>query len=203
MKLNPKQRGNRKSLKIARELVSRYKESSEQIKFSILVWGPGPGNEEARAIFEKRKDIRDRLIAMGMDAFFSEDIAVPLDSMGRPVPSDLAEMLQANKLDLVINIAASYGSLLEAQKIGDKLLHRCLIWLPEGAKGGFASGMISFLQNLGLEPLFFNNSDISSCVLSLSAEDWVEGLRVNEISMDLELKAIQNMKIRRDGGSLQ
>jgi hypothetical protein len=201
--LNPKQRGNKKTLRIAHEIVSRYRESSEQIKFSILVWGPGSGNEEAREIYNKRKEISHRLNERGMNAFFSEDIQPLKDSLGKLVPFDVSEMLQVNQIDLVINVVGSPGSLLEAQKINTKLLHRCLIWLPEAAKGGFASAMIGFLENLGLGPLYFNDSDIKACVLALSAEDWVEGLRVNEIGLELETKMIQDVRIRRDGGRLQ
>jgi hypothetical protein len=201
--LNPKQRGNKKTLKVAREISSRYRESSEQIKFEILVWGPGSQSEQTQEIYDKRKQIRDRLNAMGMNAFFSEDIESLRDAGGKPVPFDVSEMLQVNQIDLVVNIAGSPGSLLETQKISTKLLHRCLIWLPQSAKGGFASGMIGFLKNLGQEPLYFDDSYIKACVLTLSAEDWVEGLRVNEVGLELELKMIQDIRIRRDGGRVQ
>jgi hypothetical protein len=201
--LNPKQRGTKKTLEIGREIARRYKESSEQISFKILVWGPGSQSERNRPLYEKRRQIRNLLRANGMEALFSEEIPA-INERGRPLPFDLSEMLQTEVAHLFINLAGSLGSLLEAQQISSKLPpHRCLTWLPVETQSGFASALASYLENLGTPPLYFNDEDVKACVLSLASEDWVEGLRTNEIALQIEEKLIHEMRILRDRRSLQ
>lgn len=133
-----------------------------------------------------------------MQAYFSEDIEV-LDTRGQPLPSDIAELLETEECDLVINIAASFGSTMEAQKFTPQLLHRCLLWFPPDARGGFAAGLISFLESYGMAPLYFDDDDLRSCILTLLSEDWVDRLRMTELGLDIEERRIQEVRIRRKG----
>ena len=49
---------------------------------------------------------------MGHDAFFSEELAVPA------VPTNVLELVQLKKVNLVVNIAALFGSLAEFENYG-------------------------------------------------------------------------------------
>lgn len=131
-----------------------------------------------------------------MEAYFSEEIQV-VDKYGNLVPPDVAELLETGEFDLIINIAASFGSNLEAQKFSPWLLHRCLLWFPPGARSGFAAGLISFLESYGIAPLYFEDEEITSCLMTLFCEDWVERLRMSELTLDVEEKRIQEIRIRR------
>src|SRR3954468_12546141 len=48
-------------------------EKIKKISLSILIWGPGANN--ASAVFQKREEIRRRLIDLGHNAMFSEEFS--------------------------------------------------------------------------------------------------------------------------------
>jgi hypothetical protein len=77
-------------------------------------------------------------------------------------------------VNLVINVAASPGSLAEFENYGVTLGKRLLVFLNEAAKGGFSDTGTrkAFRANGGMDE-FFNESDIESGSLVLAAVDWV------------------------------
>lgn len=156
--------------------------------------GSGQCNKQLSDLYNKRTQIRRLLKSDGMEVFFSEEIT-PLDQNSRPIPFDIAEMIEANKFDLIVNIAGSPGSLLEADRINRKFLLRSLLWMPIEARTGFASVICKFLENEGVAPLYFAQEDVKSCVLTLGSQDWVAGLRVNQVGLALEAKMIQELTI--------
>lgn len=102
--------------------------SSASCKFRVLVWGPAPGSANPAAA--TRLEIRDELKRMGHDAFFSEELAVPA------VPTNVLELVQLKKVNLVVNVASSYGSLAEFENYGVLLGKRHLVFLNEARVEG-------------------------------------------------------------------
>lgn len=140
--------------------------SSASCKFRVLVWGPAHGSANPAAA--TRLEIRDELKRMGHDAFFSEELAVPA------VPTNVLELVQLKKVNLVVNVASSYGSLAEFENYGVLLGKRHLVFLNEAARGGFTdTGTRKVFRANGGTDEFFKEEDISSGVLILAALDWV------------------------------
>jgi hypothetical protein len=135
-------------------------------KFKILVWGPAP--RSGNPAVATRRQIRDELRRMGHDAFFSEEMAVPA------VPTNVAELIHLKHINLVINVAASYGSLAEFENYGVVLGRRHLVFLNDAACGGFTdTGTRRMFRANGGTDEFFKDDDIATGVLVLAALDWV------------------------------
>ncbi len=135
-------------------------------KFKILVWGPASASGNRAAT--KRAQIRDELLKMGHDAFFSEDMVVP------GVPTNILEMLQQRIVHLVIDVAASPGSMAEFENYGVILGKRHLVFLNDAARGGFTdTGTRRLFRAAGGDDEFFSEADLMSCALTLASADWV------------------------------
>jgi len=135
-------------------------------KFKILVWGPTPKSDDAAA--KKRIQVRDELRKMGHEAFFSEEMSVPA------VPTNLVELVHQKMVHLVVNVAASHGSLAEFENFGILLGRRLLLFLNEAARGGFTdTGTRRVFRAAGGDDEFFADDDLKSCALTLAAVDWV------------------------------
>lgn len=135
-------------------------------KFKILVWGPAPGKGSSAEA--KRKEIRDELTKMGHELFFSEDLAVP----GEPI--NIQELVQAQRIHLVINLAASYGSVSEFENYGILLGERNLVFFSKEGAGGFTDqGTRKLFRTAGGFDESFSEDDLKSCALTLAAADWV------------------------------
>ena len=105
---------------------------------------------------------------MGHEVFFSEEMTVP------GVPTNVLESVQLKHINLVINVAASHGSLAEFENYGVLLGKRHLLFLNEAAKGGFTdTGTRRMFRANGGTDEFFTDDDIASGVLALAALDWV------------------------------
>jgi hypothetical protein len=195
--LNPTSHGIRNTINEAKAVRRQYFASVADVRFRILVWGPSENNVEKRNVFEKRRQIRDILREKQQSAYFSEELGNLRDDKGNPLPLDLYELLQTNYFDLVINIADSPGSLMEAERFSLLLKDRLLLWLRSGSQRGFSSGLARSLADIRLPPLYFDDEDIESCILSLASEDWVNGLRSYEVALDIEEKLINQARIRR------
>lgn len=195
--LDPASREFKKAVSVAKEMRGRFLESLAGYRFKILVWGPSEKNVEKAEVFAKRKQIRDALRERGQEAFFSEELPIT-DEVGNPVPINIAEVLQSEYMDLVINIADSTGSLMEAEKLTEGLMHKCLIWLRGDLKG-FQEGLARSLQYLGRPPLYFDTDDLQSCVISKASEDWVHFMRSRELELDILDERIQRSRVRRKG----
>ncbi len=105
---------------------------------------------------------------MGHDAFFSEDMAIP------GVPANVVEQAQQKLVHLVINIAASPGSMAEFENYGIRLGRRHLVFLNAAARGGFTDqGTLQLFRANGGFDEFFKDDDLNSCAVKLAAVDWV------------------------------
>jgi len=135
-------------------------------RFKILVWGPDPKSSTPASM--ARREIRDELRKTGNTALFSEEMNVPA------VPSNVLELIQLKEINLVINVAASYGSLAEFEDYGVILGKRHLVFLNEAARGGFtASGTLRLFRANGGTAEYFDDEDAQSGALVLAALDWV------------------------------
>jgi len=90
------------------------------------------------------------------------------------VPTNVLELVQLKKVNLVVNVAASYGSLAEFENYGVLLGKRHLVFLNDAARGGFTdTGTRKVFRANGGTDEFFKEEDISSGALVLAALDWV------------------------------
>jgi hypothetical protein len=195
--LNPQSRGDKKAIEAAKEIRGRFLESMSGIHFKILVWGPSEANAQKSEVFKKRTQIRDALREKKQEAFFSEELTI-LDEFNNPIPVNLAEILHTEYCDLVINIADSPGSLMEAEKFTETLLLKCLVWLRKG-ESGFALGLARMLASVGRPVLYFDDEDIKSCVMSKASEDWVYNMRMRELGFHILRQRIDESLVRKKG----
>lgn len=186
----------KKALAIATEVRGKFLQSLTGYKFRILIWGPSEQNMSKADIYQKRQQIRDTLREKDQDAFFSEEIPPIPDALGNPLPINVAELFQTEAFDLVINLADSSGSLIEAEKFTEGLLLRCLIWLRRGSRG-FQSGLATQLANIGQPPIYFDDDDIKSCIITLASEDWVHAMRTQEVNWDILEERINQYRLRK------
>ena len=194
--INPKARGTRHVISEAKAIRQQYLTSLAEVRFKILVWGPSEKNAEKKEVFEKRQQVRDILRTKGQSAYFSEELGSLRDENGNTLPVDVYELLQTDYFHLVIDIADSPGSLMEAERFAHLLTDRLLLWLSRDTQRGFSSGLARSLADIRLPPLYFDKEDIDSCILTLASEDWVNGLRSHEVALDVEEKLIAQARIR-------
>jgi hypothetical protein len=84
------------------------------------------------------------------------------------------ELVQLKQVNLVINVAASHGSLAEFEDYGVILGKRLLVFLNDDARGGFTdTGTRRIFRTNGGTAEFFRDDDIATGVLVLAALDWV------------------------------
>jgi len=188
----------KKAVQEQRQIRGEFLQALAGYRFKVLVWGPGATNLTKQDVYTKRQEVRDLLRHKRQDAFFSEEIGSINDELGNPLPINVAELLQSEHFDLVINIADSMGSLMEAEKFTEGLDSRCLLWLRKGA-GGFQAGIAAQLGSIGLTPIYFDDSDLKSCVIALASEDWVHSMRTQEVNYDILQERIARNRIRRKG----
>jgi hypothetical protein len=125
--LTPTSRWGKKALAAAREIRNKMLRSASDIKITVLVWGPG-GSGANEAIYQKRKQIRDILRRRNLEAFFSEELPLT-DELGNRIPFDVAEVLQSEHCNLVINIADStQGPFATKGTRKRKNPGACLLW---------------------------------------------------------------------------
>jgi hypothetical protein len=192
--LNPKSRWEKKALATAKEIRSKMLRSSAAIKFTILVWGPGQSGVND-TVYKKRQQVRDALRAKNIDAYFSEELSLT-DDLGNPIAHDTSEVFQSDYCDLVINIADSTSSLMEAEAFTEGLDDRCLLWLRKDIRG-FPEGLIESLTSTGRAPLYFDDEDIKSCVIAKGSEDWVYAMRTRELKVETLLQRLTLLSIKQ------
>ena len=91
---------------------------------------------------------------------------------------NLQELIQLSGAGLVILLADSPGTLGELHDFGLELGNKLLTWMRRESKLGYTgAGLREMMRTTGNEPLFFEEADINSCVLSLASADWVEDWR--------------------------
>ncbi len=191
--LKPKGRWEKRALALARDMRSEMLRSSADIEWTVLVWGPGKtgGNQ---AVYEKREQVRDSLRRRNIGAYFSEELSLTND-VGTGIPYNIAEVFQSEYCDLVINLADSTGSLMEAEAFTQGLDDRCLLWLRRGITG-FPEGLIDSLTSTGRAPVFFDDGDMKSCVVAKASEDWVLSTRTRELEVQILRQRLSKISIK-------
>lgn len=177
----------------ARQIRNKMLRSSADINLTVLVWGPGERGAN-QTVYQKREQVRNALRAKNIAAYFSEELPLT-DSLGNPIPHDTAEVFQSEYCDLVINIADSTSSLMEAEAFTRVLDDRCLLWLRKDVKG-FPEGLIKSLASTGRAPLFFDDDDIKSCVIAKGSEDWVYAMRTRELEVEILQQRLARLSIK-------
>jgi hypothetical protein len=134
-----------------------------QTTLTILIWGPGPSNKE---LYAKRLQIRDELRQCDHAAFTSEELAKtkPFDYSQKAI-----EFIQASAADLVVVLAASFGSVAEVHDFGDcrVINSKMLIFISDEATDGYSyQGALTELKTAyNSVETFHAPDDIVSCHL--------------------------------------
>lgn len=144
--------------------------AAARIRIKTLVWGPGSGSGSPARL--KREEIKRELKKEGHKAYFSEDLAIG------DLPTNVLEMVQLKIVDLVIVVAASFGSTAEFEAFAVTLGPKLLAWFPYGAAGGFIdTGSRRLFYAAGGFDETFRDDDLISCVVTLASVDWVKEKR--------------------------
>ena len=149
---------------------------AESHNLRVLVWGPSTKNpsDDQVKFAEKRKQIKEALVAEGHEAYFSEDL-VPKESS---IPVNLHEAIQARESDAVVIVASSHGAIGEVHEIGPLLGQKLLLWLPKAARKGFTDeGIRRYIDAAGGRSVFFGSEDLSACSLALASVDFANDKR--------------------------
>jgi hypothetical protein len=117
----------------------RYKEYIERVNrtsLMVLLWGPG---ESGGDLYDKRQQIRRKLLQENVAAVFSEqiDLDVPLPDWS----TKARELLQALAADLIVILQASPGSIAEAHDFAEfieDIGRKMLIFIDKNAEHGYA-----------------------------------------------------------------
>lgn len=149
----------------------------QKVPLTILVWGPNPASETPAA--RKRLEIRDRLLVLGHNAMFSEELS--------NVPGNISEkakefeQVQIAHLVIVL-IEGAPGALAETHDFGNHpdLYHKFLVMVPkEYRKGYSALGAIRDLSDAtgGGSVYWYEARDLAACNVLSRAEKRAEALR--------------------------
>jgi hypothetical protein len=172
-----------------------YNTEAPKIKLRILLWGPTPSAASPLAM--KRENIKAVLNGNGHDVWFSEDLGLT----GFRPPLNVEEQAQLDSFQLYICLAAADfapGALSEATEFGPTLGKYFRLWLPEGAQGKYVDRALGdCLRLVGNAPLFFNEDDLDSCVVSVASSEWVEKWRAILWSIDRKHEDLNNMDPRK------
>lgn len=140
----------------------RCLEEAGKFPLSILVWGQNPRAETALA--RKRKEIQDKLISLGHNAMFSEDISIDGDGLS----DKTKEFAQAQAAHLIlILIEGSPGAQGEAHDVCNhpELAPKVHILIPKEYRGGYsAKGPIQDLERMFGNVYWYNAGEIESAM---------------------------------------
>jgi hypothetical protein len=163
--------------------VKRLEDQIKRIPFVVLVWGPG---EQGGALFEKRRQIKEKLLGDGYAAVFSEDLehlfsGSTLSARGR-------ELLEAVKADMIVLLYGSPGAIAELhdfaqfRDIGSKML----VFIDSRYVEGY--GFKGTLKDLdaSYKNVFQYTSpqDLDECHLLTSVQERLNTMRVTKWSAD-------------------
>jgi len=182
------------NIKEAALFYEKFRSLLQTVSLRILVWGPEPGSDNPAS--RKRKEVRIALEKLGHKVFFSEELV--FDKTYR-ISSNSQERQQIESMDAVICIASDYGPLQELQEFGLKA-KEFLGWLSSEARGKYTdSGIAQQLRRAKRDPLFFNDEDLSTCVIAAASTEWVEGHRAAIMEMEQEQERLARILKRRRG----
>lgn len=114
--------------------IERKRQEMKKTPLMVLIWGPG---KSGGALYEKRKQIRARLIKEKFAAAFSEDLCkIPQEGDSLRVE----EMIQASEADLVVLLYGSPGSIGEFHDFAQTkaIVSKMEIFVDSRQKDGYA-----------------------------------------------------------------
>ena len=141
-------------------------EKVRKISLNILIWGAGPSGTSGA--FEKTREIRRRLIELGHNAMFSEEL-------GRqdPFSQKTLEFAQAQAADLVIILLEdSVGALGETNHFANHpdLIQKIYLPAPNKYKGGYSSiGAIRLLEDSNGGVYWYTDEELGACYVTAKA----------------------------------
>jgi hypothetical protein len=149
-------------------------EKVRKISLNILIWGAGPmGESEA---FQKRIEIRRRLIELGHNAMFSEELG-----QQDPFSQKTLEFAQAQAADLVIILLEdSVGALGETHDFANHpdLIEKIYLLAPNKYKQGYSGvGAIRLLEISHGGVYWYDEEEITACCMTSKAVQIAEARR--------------------------
>lgn len=152
----------------------RIRNEARGISLSVLVWGPGPTS--ASPVAQKRKEIRNKLIDLGHNAMFSEDLP---DFPGH-LSAKANEFAQARAAHLIlILIEDAPGALAETHDFcGDpRIARKVLVMAPKKYRDGYSGqGALSDLSEGG-GVHWYDEQELNRCDVQTHAVSRVEAMR--------------------------
>ncbi|MGO9603652.1 MAG: hypothetical protein ACLQAT_09690 [Candidatus Binataceae bacterium] len=188
--MNPAKREDRDQVAFARLLEALAVNDASKHKLRVLVWGPAlPAvGQLPDPIQEKRIQIKEALKAEGHYAYFSEDL-VPSAS---PLPVNFLEAVQAREMDAVVALATTHGAVGEVHEEGIQLGKKLSLWLSPAARGKYLDmGMRHNIEASGGRVVYFQNSHVSACALTLASVDFVNWKRYLQAQIETQIEALQ------------
>jgi hypothetical protein len=138
---------------------------TRKIALSILVWGPNPNSQIAPLVAKKRTEIRDKLLELGHNAMFSEEISVlPEESYLSEKDRELAQARAAHLI--VILVEGAPGAQAEAHDFCDdpELRPKIYVMFPLKYKEGYsARGAIRDLDEGYGGVFWYEERDLEQC----------------------------------------
>jgi hypothetical protein len=195
--MKPVTRKNQEEVAFGRFLEAVALSEAERYRLRVLVWGSTPRASGEQAKFaSKRRQIKEALNLEGHHAYFSEDLA-PSDS---PLPANLLEIVQAENVDVVIDLATGYGAIGEAHEFGMELGKKLLLWLPFAARKKFVDeGTRRLIEAAGGRSVFFGEAHLRACALTRASVDFVNDKRYLQARIEKQIERLrQAAPIKRD-----
>jgi hypothetical protein len=144
--------------------LSKIQKEVKRTTLGILVWGPGP---TAGGLFDKRRQIRNKLREDGHAALFSEDIAPDNFSPAWSLMDQ--ELAQALVIDCIILLYSSAGSIGEAHDFAQysQVAEKMLVFVDQRDRHGYgAQGALKDLHDRHKNVEFFvYPKDVIECNL--------------------------------------
>lgn len=144
------------------------------VHLTILVWGPNPTSNTPAA--QKRRDIREKLLELGHDAMFSEDLPVSDKTMS----TKWQEFVQASLVDLIILLAETPGSIAEAHDFCNNpkvALNMFVICARQYQDGYGPQGALRLLDEGYGGVYWYADGEIENCTVLTKAVARVEARR--------------------------
>jgi hypothetical protein len=107
--------------------LKEHRESAATYPLDVLVWGP---SEDGSIEYETRRALRDKLVELGYNARFSEDLCEDPEALRDPLDD---EFLQATAAHVIIMIYGSRGTQTERDMIltKDSVAAKAIIFVEE------------------------------------------------------------------------
>jgi hypothetical protein len=145
-----------------------------KISLSILIWGAGPARQSKTS--EKRKEMRKRMVDLGHNAMFSEELEQQ-DSFSQKT----VEFAQALAADLVIILLEdSPGALGEVHDfaIHPDLIHKIYVLAPTRYREGYCGvGVCALLEKSHGGIHRYTDDELNACCVTSKAVERAEARR--------------------------